>query len=259
VNVLFGFPFADVPDLGMTIQVLTNGDQKLARTVADDMARTAWRQREALLTSTKVYMIPEAVALAKAAVGRGDVPVVLADHSDRSGYATWLLKEIVQQDLSGVLIATITDRRVAERVKAKGAKPGDTFDMAVGGLADQSAGTPARVAGTILNVAEAYGQIWVAIKFGRDNVLIISSYQVQIMEPYSLAGLGLDIGSFQVFAIKSRVHFRGGFQDSGFAKTILLAEPTERFLGTVGLDHLKYHNIDLSQFYPYGEPEFPGP
>lgn len=55
VNVFFGFPFADVPDLGMTIRVLTNGDPELAARIASDMADAAWRQREALLTSTKVH------------------------------------------------------------------------------------------------------------------------------------------------------------------------------------------------------------
>jgi len=60
-----------------------------------------------------------------------------------------------------------------------------------------------------------------------------------------------------VIAIKSRVHFRRGFDDSGFAKTILLVEPVEPFLGTVRLDGLPYQNVDLKKFYPYGEPKFP--
>src|SRR5258708_5386013 len=55
VNVFFGFPFATVPDVGMTIQVLTNGNPKLAGEVAKDIAGFAWRRREALLTSTKVH------------------------------------------------------------------------------------------------------------------------------------------------------------------------------------------------------------
>ncbi len=46
--------------------------------------------------------------------------------------------------------------------------------------------------------------------------------------------------------------------DNGFAKTILLVEPTEPFLGTVRLDRLPYENVDLKQYYPYGDPVFPG-
>jgi microcystin degradation protein MlrC len=257
VNVFFGFPFADVPDVGMTIQVLTNGDPELAAKIARDMGETAWRQREALLNSTKVYSISEGVALAGQAVQRGETPVVLADHSDRSGYATWLLKEIIAQDLANTLIATITDAGVTARLKAQGAKAGDAFDMEVGGLADESAGQPVRIQGTILKAVEGYGQFWVSVKFGRNNVLILSTYLVQIVEPCSLGDMGLDISAFQIMAIKSRVHFRRGFHDNGFARTILLVEPSEPFLGTVRLDGLPYENVDLKQFYPYGNPVFP--
>src|SRR5215470_8043909 len=257
VNFFFGFPFADVPDVGMTFQVMTNGDPSLARRAADDLALSAWRHREALLKSTKVYTIPEGVTLAKEAVARGATPVVLADHSDRSGSATWLLKEIIDQDLSDVLIATIADGKASDALKARGVKASDPFDMDVGGLVDESAGAPVRIRGTVLNAVEAYGQLWVVVKFGRNNVLVLSRYLVQVMEPLPLNALGFDVATFKVIAIKSRVHFRRGFDDSGFAKTILLVEPIEPFLGTVRLDALPYQNVDIRQFYPYGDPKFP--
>jgi microcystin degradation protein MlrC len=258
VNLFFGFPFADVPDVGMTVQVITNGKPELAEKISRDIAASAWRQREALLNSTRVFSIPDGVGLAKQAVAAGNTPVVLADHSDRSGYATWLLKEIIAQDLSDTLVATIADAGATAKLRAEGAKAGDSVDIAIGGLRDESAGQPVRIQGTILNAVESRGQFWVTIRFGRNNVLILSSYLVQVIEPFSLRPLGLDIDAFQVFAIKSRVHFRRGFHDNGFAKTILLVEPTEPFLGTVRLDKLRYENVDLKQYYPYGNPVFAG-
>jgi microcystin degradation protein MlrC len=258
INLFFGFPFADVPDVGMTVQVLTNGNPELARTISRDLAETIWRQRKTLLGSTKVHSIPEGVALAKRAVQNGEMPVVLADYSDRSGYATWLLREIIAQDLSNTVIATIADAATTAKLKAQDAKAGDPFDMEVGGLADESAGEPVRIRGTILNAVEGHGQFWVCVRFGRDNVLVLSTYLVQIVEPFSLEELGLDPNAFQIMAIKSRVHFRRGFDDNGFAKTILLVEPTEPFLGTVHLDKLPYENVDLKRYYPYGNPTFPG-
>jgi microcystin degradation protein MlrC len=257
VNFFFGFPFADVPDVGMTFQVMTNGDAGLARRVADDMAGAAWRQRKALIGSTKVHTIPEGVALAKQAMASGATPVVLADHSDRSGSATWILKEVIEQDLSDVLIATIADAKVIDVLKARGVKAGEAFDMEVGGLVDESAGAPVRVQGTVLVAGEGKGQFWVVVEFGRGNVLVLSRYLVQVMEPGSLSAFGLDVSAFKAFAIKSRVHFRRGFDDSGFAKTILLVEPVEPFLGTVRLEGLPYQNVDLKKFYPYGDPKFP--
>jgi microcystin degradation protein MlrC len=130
--------------------------------------------------------------------------------------------------------------------------------MEIGGRVDESAGEPVRIKGTILRAVEGHNQFWVVVEFGRGNVLVLSTYLVQVMEPFSLRNLGLDIGAFEAMAIKSRVHFRRGFDDNGFARTILLVEPTEPFLGTVRLDKLPYRNVDLNRFYPYGSPNFPG-
>jgi microcystin degradation protein MlrC len=113
-----------------------------------------------------------------------------------------------------------------------------------------------RIQGVVAHTVEMRGHLWVCVKFGRDNMLVISPYLVQIMEPSWLTVAGLDIAAFQVFAIKSRVHFRRGFGDSGFAKTILLIEPDAPFLGTVRLENLPYQNLDLRQYYPYGNPPF---
>jgi len=255
MNVFFGFPFADVPDVGMTIQCMTNGNAELARKAADDVAAWAWRRRKDLLNTAKVHPIPEGVKLAKEALARGDWPVVLADHSDRSGSATWILEQVIKQDLSDTMIGTIADREAVQAVKAKGLKAGDAFDMEIGGKADESAGAPVRLTGTIALVTRAAGRDWVSVAFGKNNLAVLSEYLTQVMYPSDLAAFGAD--KYKVFAIKSRVHFRRGFDDSGFAKTILLVEPEQPFLGTVRLDALPYKNVDVRKFYPYGDVSFP--
>lgn len=264
VNVFFGFPWSDVPDAGMTFQVLTNGDPALAERVARDMAGMAWRRRAELLGTTRIHRIAEGVALAKQAVADGRAPVVLCDHSDRSGFATWLLREIMAQRLARTLVATIAAPDAIKALLAAGAKPGDPFDMEVGGLADDSAGQPVRITGTVLNVALGTspramggGQSWACIGFDGGNVLVLSPFLAQIIEPQELWSLGLRPEDYDVIAIKSRVHFRRGFDDSGFARTILLVEPDEPFLGTVRLDGLRYEHLDLRSYYPYGDPPNP--
>src|SRR6185436_12156586 len=152
------------------------------------------------------------------AVARGAWPVVLADHSDRSGSATWILQQVIEQGLSDVMIGTIADRKAVETVKAEGLKAGDPFDMEIGGRADESAGAPVRVQGTIALVVHAFGRDWVSVAFGKNNLVVLSEYLTQVMYPADLEGFCAD--RFKVFAIKSRVHFRRGFDDSGFAKTI---------------------------------------
>src|SRR5260370_2162701 len=120
MNVFFGFPFADVPDVGMTVQAMTNGKPALARKATDDVPTGAWRRREALLKTATVHPIAEGVELAKEALAPDAWPAVLADHSDRSGSATWVLQQVIAQDLPHVLIPPIPHRPVVDAVLAKG-------------------------------------------------------------------------------------------------------------------------------------------
>ncbi|MBE7203274.1 MAG: M81 family metallopeptidase [Parafilimonas terrae] len=267
VNVFFGFPWGDAPDGGMTVQATTNGDAELARQVADDIAAFAWRHRRELLDAARVHPIADGVRLAREAVARGAVPAVLADHSDRSGRATWLLREILAQGLARCLVATVAAPETVDALVAGGVRPGDRFDGPVGGGGDPSAGDPVRVTGTVLQVVAAPapgvagsgggGGHWICVGLGSGNVLVLSPQLAQIVEPDELWALGLQPADFDVVAIKSRVHFRRGFVDSGYARTILLVEPPEPFLGTVRLDRLPYTQMRADAFYPYGDP--PGP
>lgn len=264
VNVFFSFPWSDVPDAGMTVQVLTNDDPALAQRVAEDMGRWIWRRRADLVRSAEVHRMAEGVARARKAVAAGQAPVVLADHSDRSGYATWLLREIIAQGLGRTLVATIAAPDAIAAIEARGAKPGDAVEVEIGGKVDPSAGEPVRIAGRLLAVSGAStprtrgrGQNWLCVAFGEGNVVVLSPYLVQIMEPHELWGLGLKSEDYDVIAIKSRVHFRRGFDDSGYARTILLVEPDEPFLGTVRLEALPYRNLTITDFYPYGAPADP--
>jgi microcystin degradation protein MlrC len=257
VNFFYGFAFADVAEVGMCFEVMTNGDPELANHVADDMANTAWRLRKELVYGTKVYLMPAGVKLAKEAAAKKQTPVVLADHSDRTGAATWLLEQVIAQGLSNVLIGTICDEQAIEALRKKGVKVGDAFDMDVGGKLDVSAGKPVRIKGVVNTVSGGNGrgaaksQLWVSVKFGNNNVLIISPFLHQNTDPKDFLELGIDANKFDVVAIKSRVHFRRGYYDNGWAKTILLVEPIEPFVGTVRLEALPRKFGDLKKFYPY--------
>ena len=254
VNVYFGFPWADVPDLGMAVQVTANANPALAQRIADDMAEWIWRHREALAGAAKVHRIADGVALARHAIERREIPVVLADHSDRSGYATWLLREVLAQRVARALIATIADGPLVATLLAQGIQAGDAFDHEVGGRADPSAGDPVRVTGTVRAVIDHRGARWILVDYGDGCTLVLSPFLAQIIEVSTLESLGLDPAAYDVIALKSRVHFRRGFDDTGFAPTILLVEPDEPFLGTVRLDALPYRAIDPQKFYPYAAP-----
>ena len=125
-----------------------------------------------------------------------------------------------------------------------------------------SAGDPVRISGRVLGLAPAGtpramggGQVWAMVGFGDGNVVVLSPYLAQVTEPEELWRLGLRAEDFDVVALKSRVHFRRGFDDNGFARTILLVEPDQPFLGTVRLDALPYRNLRVAEFYPFGGPD----
>ncbi len=259
VNFFYGFAFMDAIDAGMCFQVVTNGNPELAEHIADDIAGTAWRLRDELLHHTKVVRHAEGVRLAKEDMKEGG-KVVLADHSDRTGAATWLLQQILEQKLSDTLIGTIADEDAINTLRKKGVKVGDPFDMDIGGRIDVSAGKPVRIKGTVVSVSggvthgngkAAGSQLWVGVRFGDNNVVVISPYLVQIVEPRHFYDLNLDPDKFKAFAIKSRVHFHRGFTDSGYCKTFILVEPEQPFVGTVRLEALNYQHTPVKKLYPY--------
>ncbi|MBN2245048.1 MAG: M81 family metallopeptidase, partial [Candidatus Aminicenantes bacterium] len=84
VSVAFGFAYADVPDVGAAVMVVANNDQALADEIADDMSDYIWRMRK-LFAGKQLPKTKEGVTLAVQAVQAGKIPVVIADHSDRTG------------------------------------------------------------------------------------------------------------------------------------------------------------------------------
>ena len=155
VSVFYGFPWSDVPDVGATVQVMTNNDQELADTIADDMSDFIWRVREGLFGDVPAR--PDTAAdQAVTAFSEGQTPIVLADYSDRSGDSTFTLQQVVEKPMSGVLIATVRDENVIEALAASNAQPGDLFSMEVGGFAGPSSGEPVQVDGTLTYFGPAF-------------------------------------------------------------------------------------------------------
>ena len=143
VSVAFGFAYADVADVGATVEVMTNGNQALADEIAQDMSDFIWMKREAF-AGKKLPKVKDGVAEAVAAARAGKTPVVVADHSDRTGNSTWILEELIRQGGKNFVVATISDDKAIEVLKA-GAKVGDQVSVEVGGYADEHARVPGQV------------------------------------------------------------------------------------------------------------------
>lgn len=254
VSVFYGFPWTDVPDIGATIMVVTNDDQELADRIADDMSEYMWRVREEFAGGS--FPLPrEGVLLARSAIAAGETPVVLADHSDRPGDATFILRELFDQGVGKVLIGTIRDENVIEELASSGASAGETFSMDVGGFTP-SGGSPVHVEGTLVYFGRGVGYDNVAaVEFGDQNMLVITPALTQITMPGQLRFGPIEPDDYDVFVIKSRVHFRRGFDETGYAPSIFVIEAPGPFVGTLHLEALDYQFGPIDKLYPFGTPE----
>lgn len=254
VSVSYGFPWSDVPDVGATVQVMTNNDQALADQIADDMNEYIWRVREGLY-GEDLLMPDEATSQALADYNAGETPIVLADYSDRTGDATFALQHIVDKQLSNVLYATLRDEAAVEALVAANAQEGDLFDREVGGFAGPASGEPVRIQGTVAYVGPGLNFDNIAIiEFGDSNWLILTPALKQVIWTTQLEFGPVDPDNFDVFVIKSRVHFRRGFDETGYAKGIYIMDAPGPYVGTTRLDALDYENVTLENYYPYGTP-----
>lgn len=254
VSVFYGYPWSDVPDVGATVEVMTNDDQALADKIADDMNDYIWRVREQFALGN--YPKPEEAArIVAQAIAEGEVPVAVGDHSDRPGDATHILRAFETAGINRVLYGTITSPGALEELQKSGAAAGDPFDMDIGGFTP-SGGRPFHITGTLSYTGEGLGYPYIAaVDFGEGNTVVLTPAYAQVRLPKRLALGDVDPSDYDVIVVKSRVHFRRGFDETGYARKIVIVEAPEPFVGTTFLDALPYENVDLSVLYPYGVPE----
>jgi len=255
VSVAMGFPWSDVPDVGAQVHVMTNDDPELARTIADDMAEYMWRVREGWAHGD--FPGPEeAVRRAREAIAAGEVPVVLADYWDRPGDATWTLRELLDQGVEGILYASLTAEPTLDEIWERDLQPGDPFEGEVGGYTGEQAGEPVSISGTLAWRGERFGYDRVAaIDFGeRSTLILVPAYQ-QTTSPEQLRFGPIDPDAYDVFVSKTRVHFRRGFDETGYAPTIVIVDAPGDWFGTVRLDALDYEHAPIDRLYPFGQPE----
>ncbi len=240
VSVAFGFAYADVPDVGATVMVVTNDDQVLADRIADDMSEYIWRVREEfagkVLPKTR-----EGVAQAIATADRGETPVVIADHSDRTGNSTHILEELVRQGARNFVIATIADERAIQEIQRSGGV-GSRVSVDVGGYADDFAGNPVRIDGVVEFLGRMMQFETVAVvRFGEDNRVILTPALHQVTDTSIFPALGIDFGEVDIVSIKSRVHFWRGYVETGIAGAVVVIDAPG--LGPADLSTIEYKNI----------------
>jgi len=253
VSVAMGFPFADVPDMGMSVFVQTNGDRELAREIADDMSQYIWSRRAKF-----EYDIPKLSAgvdegLAELDAGNG--PLVLANLSDRLGDATHIIGELIARGRSNFVVATIADAAAIETVK-NGYVVGDPIDITIGGHTSTLAGEPVTIDGTVsfIGAYDIGGSVesdLVALSFGSNNWVFLTPERYQVTTRSILDHAGIPVDAIEIFVVKSRNHFRRGFMETGLAGTAVVIDAPGH--GPADIGQLNYSNLPAktySRFLP---------
>lgn len=245
VSVAFGFAFADVPDVGATVMVVTNNDQELADKIADDMSDYIWRIREEF-AGKKLPKTQKGVTLAIQAAKKGQTPVVIADHSDRTGGSTHILAELIRQKASSFCITTLRDERAIKKIKAN-FKTGDNISIDLGGYSDKFAGNPVKINGLISFIGNYGRSEAVVVSFGNNNHVILTLRLMQVTDIDIFKPLGINFENLEIIVLKSRVHFRRGYHETGIAGAIF--EVDAPGWGPAELEKLPYKNIP-KDIYP---------
>lgn len=214
-----GFAYADVPDLGASVFVVTDGDRGLAEEAAQDLHELLWSLREELTRS--LPGANEGVAEVIEMVEAGKKPVVIAYHDDRLGDGTHVLRELLDQGAVNWCSTGIADPEVLKMLE-ENHEVGDTVTVEIGGWLDPISGDPVEVTGEIEFLG---GAEWVetgpmgrgahekvdlraSLDLGENRHVVITERLSAPMSADPLKALGLDVDGFDIVELKSRVHHK---------------------------------------------------
>ncbi len=221
-TVFHGFPYADVPRVGMSVLCIADGDAELARMTAAEAATWVWANRERFRPETH---LPSAAVRLALEVGR--VPVVINDTGDNSGGGapgdgTHLLRAFLDAELDRAVFGSICDPAVAEAAHQAGV--GATIDVTLGGKHGSLHGEPVELRAYVKCLTDGKFQLTspmgagYAIDMGRCARLvtggldvIVASQNTQTLDEQIFLLHGIDVRTRSIVGLKSSQHFRGGF------------------------------------------------
>ncbi len=147
VSVPGGYQYADVPQMGPSVIVVTDGDLALANREAKRLADKMWSLRERV----SVMRAPDPATAVRQANENPKFPVVLMDTGDNigggsAGDGTAIMEQLIKQHVPGWVV-TIADKEA--NAAAFKAGIGGAFDAMVGAKTDKMHGVPVRVRGRV--------------------------------------------------------------------------------------------------------------
>jgi len=228
VSAMGGFAFADAATCGLSVVVTARRDKGAAEALAREIAELGWANRARFYP--RLTSLDEAVEKALA-VGRDrSLPALaFADVADNPGgggrgNTTFLLRAFHRAGVEEALLGIFYDPDLAAEAHRRGAgsRFEAQFNRAETTAFSEPYATPATVAaltdGGCVGRRGIYAGMRLelgpcaALQVGGITVVVVS-HRVQCADPIFFEMMGLDIGRARSIVVKSRGHFRGGFDE----------------------------------------------
>jgi microcystin degradation protein MlrC len=229
-SVFGGFPMADIPDAGLSVVVVSDGNQKKADKARDKILSYCVEQKEEW-----IYRHENLTQAVRRAAGSNSFPMILLDHADNVGSggtsdSMMVIKEVLRQKLNGVAVATVYDPDAVRAMAASGI--GSTITLDLGGKSDMPSighrAEPLRLTGKVKRLSDGEwivrGPMYTGSKVTSGATAVFETAGMQIVvtslhhEPWDagiFTHIGIDPHHCKYLLLKSRIHYRAGFEPIG--------------------------------------------
>ena len=227
VTVFGGFPLADFQDAGLSVVTVTDGNQKSAEDISNEIADEAWRRRQEFVYKSEP--LNESVARAAELT---DGPILLIDHADNCASGGTqdtmaVVAEVMRQGLQDVAVGAIRDPAAVNKLIEAGV--GSNVTLLLGGKMDMPSigrqGEPLEVTGSVRLISDGefvvQGPMYTGVKMHMGKTVVFDTGSIQFLviennhEPFDLGmfrSAGIEPTAKRYLLLKSRIHYRAGFK-----------------------------------------------
>jgi len=226
-TVFGGFPMADIAHAGVSVVTVANADSDGTKASCARLARACWQKRKDL-----IYDHSPVDKVLETARCFNKVPVILLDHADNVGSGgtadvMGIIKAVLQAGMEDVAMAALYDPQAVEAMHKAGEGAELTLDL--GGKINMPSlslpGQPLRLTGIVRACRQGRwvvrGPMYTGITVDTGLTAVFETGGMKIVvtsvhhEPWDagiLSENGIDPLKCRYILLKSRIHYRAGFQ-----------------------------------------------